>query len=69
MMRIIDTPDDNYLKQTISWRSSIKKVMNQTHIHLLITHLPIIGAVLGAFVLIHGYGGKAMLRRSLLTIF
>ncbi len=43
--------------------------MNQTHIHLLITHLPIIGAVLGAFVLIHGYGGKAMLRRSLLTIF
>jgi len=31
-----------------------KKVMNQTHIHLLITHLPIVGTALGAFVLIHG---------------
>jgi len=28
--------------------------MNQTHIHLLITHLPIVGTALGAFVLIHG---------------
>lgn len=28
--------------------------MNQTHLHLLITHLPIIGSILGAFVLIHG---------------
>jgi len=32
--------------------------MNQTHIHLLITHLPIIGAALGAFVLIHGIWKK-----------
>ncbi|MGF7072806.1 hypothetical protein [Mucilaginibacter sp. 3215] len=31
-----------------------KKVINQTHIHLLITHLPIVGTALGAFVLIHG---------------
>jgi len=28
--------------------------MNETHIHLLITHLPIIGTALGTFVLIHG---------------
>ena len=27
--------------------------MNQTHIHLLITHLPIIGAILGGFVLLN----------------
>jgi len=33
--------------------------MNQTHIHLLITHLPIIGAVLGAFVLIHAIWRKS----------
>lgn len=33
--------------------------MNQTHIHLLITHLPIIGAALGAFVLIHGIWRKS----------
>lgn len=33
--------------------------MSQTHIHLLITHLPIIGAVLGAFVLIHGIWCKS----------
>lgn len=33
--------------------------MNQTHIHLLITHLPIIGALLGAFVLIHGIWTKS----------
>lgn len=32
--------------------------MNQTHIHLLVTHLPIIGAMLGAFVLIHGIWSK-----------
>lgn len=36
-----------------------KKVMNQTHIHLLITHLPIIGSMLGAFVLIHGIWRKS----------
>ena len=28
--------------------------MDQTHLHLLITHLPIIGSVLGAFVLAYG---------------
>lgn len=33
--------------------------MNQTHIHLLITHLPIIGAMLGALVLIHGISRKS----------
>ncbi|WDF80674.1 hypothetical protein PQ469_11725 [Mucilaginibacter sp. KACC 22773] len=33
--------------------------MNQTHIHLLITHLPIIGAALGALVLIHGIWRKS----------
>ncbi|MEO8884434.1 MAG: DUF2231 domain-containing protein [Mucilaginibacter sp.] len=33
--------------------------MNQTHIHLLITHLPIIGAMLGALVLIHGIWRKS----------
>ncbi|MCC8427201.1 hypothetical protein [Mucilaginibacter sp. UR6-11] len=32
--------------------------MNQTHIHLIITHLPIFGSVLGAFVLIHGIWTK-----------
>lgn len=33
--------------------------MNQTHIHLLITHLPIIGSILGALVLIHAIGVKS----------
>jgi uncharacterized membrane protein len=33
--------------------------MNQTHIHLLITHLPIIGTALGALVLIHGIWTKS----------
>jgi uncharacterized membrane protein len=33
--------------------------MSQTHIHLLITHLPIIGAALGALVLIHGIWRKS----------
>jgi uncharacterized membrane protein len=33
--------------------------MNQTHIHLLITHLPIIGTALGALVLIHGIWRKS----------
>jgi len=28
--------------------------MDQTHIHLLITHLPIFGSILGALVLLHG---------------
>jgi uncharacterized membrane protein len=28
--------------------------MNQTHIHLLITHLPIFGSILGGLVLFHG---------------
>ncbi len=33
--------------------------MNQTHIHLLITHLPIFGSMLGALVLLHGVGVKS----------
>jgi uncharacterized membrane protein len=33
--------------------------MSQTHIHLLITHLPIFGSVLGGFVLIHGIWRKS----------
>lgn len=28
--------------------------MNQAHVHLLITHLPIFGSILGGFVLAHG---------------
>lgn len=32
--------------------------MNQTHIHLIITHLPIFGSILGAFALIHGIWTK-----------
>ena len=32
--------------------------MNQTHIHLLITHLPIFGSILGGFVLAHGLWTK-----------
>lgn len=33
--------------------------MTQTHIHLLINHLPIIGSLLGALVLIHGIGTRS----------
>lgn len=33
--------------------------MNQVHIHLLINHLPIIGAILGALVLIHGIWSRS----------
>ena len=33
--------------------------MDQTHIHLLITHLPIFGSILGAFVLAHGLWTKS----------
>ncbi len=33
--------------------------MNQTHIHLLITHLPIFGSILGALVLAHGIWTKS----------
>ena len=33
--------------------------MSQTHIHLIITHLPIFGALLGGFVLIHGIWTKS----------
>lgn len=33
-------------------------LMNQTHIHLLITHLPIFGSILGGFVLAHGLFSK-----------
>lgn len=33
--------------------------MNQTHIHLLITHLPIFGSVLGGLVLAHALWSKS----------
>jgi hypothetical protein len=33
--------------------------MNQTHIHLLITHLPIFGSILGGLVLAHGIWTKS----------
>ncbi len=33
--------------------------MNQTHVHLLITHLPIFGSMLGGFVLAHGLWTKS----------
>lgn len=34
--------------------------MNQTHIHLLITHLPIFGSLLGCFVLAYGMWTKTL---------
>lgn len=33
--------------------------MNQTHLHLLITHLPIFGSILGGLVLAHGLWTKS----------
>ena len=33
--------------------------MNQTHMHLLITHLPIFGSILGGLVLAHGIWTKS----------
>lgn len=33
--------------------------MDQTHLHLMITHLPIFGSVLGAIVLVHGIWTKS----------
>ncbi len=33
--------------------------MNQVHIHLFITHLPIFGSILGALVLLHGIGMRS----------
>lgn len=33
--------------------------MNQTHIHLIITHLPIFGSILGGLVLTHGLWTKS----------
>ena len=33
--------------------------MDQTHIHLLITHLPIFGSILGGLVLAHGLWTKS----------
>lgn len=33
--------------------------MNQTHIHLIITHLPIFGSILGGLVLAHGIWTKS----------
>ncbi len=37
----------------------LKNIMNQTHIHLLITHLPIFGSILGGLVLAHGLWTKS----------
>ncbi len=37
-----------------------EQIMNQTHIHLLITHLPIFGSILGGLVLLHGIGTKSI---------
>ena len=34
--------------------------MDQTHIHLLITHLPIFGSIMGAFVLAYGLWTRSM---------
>lgn len=39
--------------------SLLKITMNQTHIHLLITHLPIFGSILGGLVLAHGLWTKS----------
>ncbi|HUM51092.1 MAG TPA: hypothetical protein PK431_04725 [Chitinophagales bacterium] len=36
-----------------------KTIMNQTHIHLLITHLPIFGSILGGIVLAYGLWSKS----------
>jgi uncharacterized membrane protein len=36
-----------------------KNIMSQTHIHLLITHLPIFGSILGGLVLAHGLWTKS----------
>jgi uncharacterized membrane protein len=33
--------------------------MNQTHIHLLITHLPIFGSILGGLVLVYGLWARS----------
>ncbi len=57
--KVMNALDDNHLNRPCRYRSSIKNVMNQTHIHLMITHLPIIGAALGALVLIHGIWNKS----------
>jgi uncharacterized membrane protein len=35
------------------------QAMNQTHIHLLITHLPIFGSIIGALVLLHAIWKKS----------
>lgn len=37
----------------------LENIMNQTHIHLLITHLPIFGSILGGLVLAHGLWTKS----------
>jgi uncharacterized membrane protein len=39
--------------------NSTQNKMNQTHVHLLITHLPIFGSILGGFVLAHGIWTKS----------
>jgi hypothetical protein len=37
--------------------------MNQTHLHLLINHLPIIGSILGGIVLAHAIWNKSELTK------
>lgn len=34
--------------------------MNPTHVHLMITHLPVFGSILGTFVLIYGMSTKSV---------
>lgn len=44
--------------------------MDQTHIHLLVTHLPVFGSVLGALVLAHGIiSGSETTRLAAYNIF
>src|SRR6185437_3075966 len=50
----ISSIDLRHLIPVFCYPPLLKKIMNQTHVHLLITHLPIFGAILGALVLIQG---------------
>ena len=34
--------------------------MNPTHVHLMITHLPAFGSIIGAFVLVYGLSNKSV---------
>jgi uncharacterized membrane protein len=59
MIFIISIIDHHHFIPAFCYPPLVKKVMNQTHIHLLITHLPIFGSLLGGFVLIHGIWRKS----------